>query len=370
VPGTASIREGTLQAILDAAVDAVVLIDHHGLIQAFNRSAERLFGYAAAEVIGRNVAVLMGDADGVQHDQHIARFLESGVPRIIGTGREVQARRKDRTALPVFLTVGVVSDGATPRFLGFVRDLTPEHQAREQQQRLRERLIRASRLAMVGEIAAGIAHEVNQPLTAITNYASASGRLLGASDPDLAEVRSALHEIAAQATRAADTIRRLRRLARGPELRRESTSLNSLIRELTELARTDAARRDVRFELELGEDLPRLNADGGQLQQALLNLLWNALHALGGTNGPKEIRIRTGLSVAERLLEIRVCDNGPGVAPEFVPRLFEPFFTTKAEGTGLGLAMSRTIAEAHGGTLTYQPNTPCGACFVMRLPAD
>ena len=370
MPGAASIREGTLQAIFDAAVDAVVLIDHRGLIQAFNRSAERLFGYAAAEVIGRNVSVLMGDADAAQHDQHIARFLESGVPHIIGTGREVLARRKDGAALPIFLSVGVMPDGATPRFLGFVRDLTPEHQAHDQQQRLRERLIRASRLAMVGEIASGIAHEVNQPLTAISNYAWASERLLGASDPDLAEVRTALHEIAAQATRAADTIRRLRRLARGPELRRESTSLSSLIRELTELARTDAARHDVRFELELAEDLPRLNADGGQLQQALLNLLWNALHALSGAKGPKEIRLRTRLSPAEREIEIQVCDNGPGVPPEAVPRLFEPFFTTKAEGTGLGLAMSRTIAEAHGGTLTYRPNTPGGACFVMRLPVD
>ena len=370
MPGTASIHEGTLQAIFDAAVDGVVLIDHRGLIQAFNRSAERLFGYAAAEVIGCNVSVLMGDPDRVQHDQHIARFLETGVPRIIGRGREVLARRKDGAALPVFLSVGVVPDGANPRFLGFVRDLTPEHQAREQQQRLRERLIRASRLAMVGEIAAGIAHEVNQPLTAITNYAWASERLLGASDPDLAEVRSALHEISAQATRAAHTIRRLRRLARGPELRRESTSLDALIRELLALARSDAARHDVRFELELEANLPRLNADDGQVQQALLNLLWNALHALSGLTSPKEIRIRAHLRSADREVEIRVCDNGPGVPPEVVPRLFEPFFTTKAEGTGLGLAMSRTIAEAHGGSLTYEPNTPRGACFVMRLPAD
>jgi two-component system, LuxR family, sensor kinase FixL len=370
VPGAASIHEGTLQAIFEAAVDGVVLIDHRGLIQAFNRSAERLFGYAAAEVIGRNVAVLMGDVDGAQHDQHIARFLESGVAHIIGTGREVLARRKDGAALPVFLSVGVVPDGATPRFLGFVRDLTPEHQAREQQQRLRERLMPASRLAMLGEITAGIAHEVNQPLTAITNYAWASERLLGASDPDLAEVRNALHEIAAQATRAADTIRRLRRVAHGAELRRESTSLNSLIRELAELARSDAAPHDVRYQLELADDLPRLNADGGQVQQALLNLLWNALHALRGSMGSKEIRVRTRLNRAEREVEIQVCDNGPGVPPELVLRLFEPFFTTKPEGTGLGLAMSRTIAEAHGGTLTYQPNTPCGACFLMRLPAD
>jgi len=366
-----TVREQALEAILDAAVDAVVLIDHRGLIQAFNRSAERLFGYTAAEVLGRNVSILMSDADGAQHDVHIARYLETGVPHIIGRGREVLARRKGGAAFPVFLSVGVVPDGATPRFLGFVRDLTPEHEAREQQQRLRERLILASRLAMVGEIATGIAHEVNQPLAAITNYAWASQRLLRESEPDIAEVRTALQEIGIQATRAADIIRRLRLLARGPQMRRELTSANLLVLELAQLARSDATRHDVRYELELAEHLPPVNLDANQIQQALLNLLWNALHALSDatTNGPKQIRIRTRLN-GERQVEIEVCDNGPGVAAELAPRLFEPFFTTKPEGTGLGLAMSRTIAEAHGGTLSYRANSPEGACFLMRLPID
>src|SRR5262249_1440744 len=193
--GVPTVREQALEAILAAAVDGVVLLDHRGLIQAFNHSAERLFGYTAAEVLGRNIGILMSDADGAQHGDYIARYLESGVPHIIGRGREVLARRKGGAAFPIFLSVGVVPDGTTPQFLGFVRDLTPEHDAREQQQRLRERLVLASRLAMVGEIAAGIAHEVNQPLAAITNYAWASQRLLGASAPDIAEVCTALQEI-------------------------------------------------------------------------------------------------------------------------------------------------------------------------------
>jgi C4-dicarboxylate-specific signal transduction histidine kinase len=293
------------------------------------------------------------------------------VPHIIGRGREVLARRKGGAVFPIFLSVGVVPDGETPQFLGFVRDLTPEHDAREQQQRLRERLILASRLAMVGEIAAGIAHEVNQPLAAITNYAWASQRLLGASAPDIAEVRAALKEIGTQASRAADIIRRLRLLARGAQMQRELTSANSLVLELAQLARSDATRHDVRYELELAENLPPLNLDADQIQQALLNLLWNALHALSAAtaNRPKEIRIRTQLN-GEGQVEIEVCDNGPGVPPDIAPRLFEPFFTTKPEGTGLGLAMSRTIAEAHGGTLTYRENSPHGACFVMRLTSE
>jgi two-component system sensor kinase FixL len=369
VPAKASVREQALQAILDAAVDGVVVIDHQGLIKAFSRSAERIFGYGAAEVLGRNVGILMTDADRAEHDQHIRRYLESGVPHIIGRGREVTAQRKGGARFPVFLSVGVLRQGSTPQFLGFIHDLTAEREAREQQQLLRERLILVSRLAMVGEIAAGIAHEVNQPLAAITNYAWACQRLLAVSDPDIAEVRAALQEIGAQTVRAAEIIRRLRRLARAAEMRREAVSVNALVSELAELARSEAARQEVHYELELGTDLPLLNIDGSQIQQALLNLLWNAVHALEGrTMNPRRVHIRTR-TTPERQVEIEVCDNGPGVPLDLAPRLFEPFFTTKEHGTGLGLAMSRTIAEAHGGTLSFHPNLQGGACFVMRLPA-
>ncbi|HVN46841.1 MAG TPA: PAS domain S-box protein [Steroidobacteraceae bacterium] len=366
----ATVREPALQAILDAAVDGVVLIDHRGVIQAFNRAAERLFGWSSAEAIGRNVGILMSEAERAGHDEHIARYLKTGEPHIIGRGREVMAQRKGGGSFPVFLSVGVVPGGATPQFLGFVHDLSPEREAQEQQQLLRERLILVSRLAMVGEIASGIAHEVNQPLAAITNYAWACQRLLGTSAPDLGEVRSALQEIGTQAVRAADTIRRLRQIARSPETRREPTSVNALITAITELTRADAARHGVRCELELAERLPPLNLDGTQIQQALLNLLWNALQALSGSSErPREIRISTALG-ANHEVEITLCDNGGGVSPEVAERLFEPFFTTKPEGTGLGLAMSRRIAQLHGGTLSYRANSPAGACFIMRLPVD
>jgi two-component system sensor kinase FixL len=365
-----TVREEAVQAILAAAVDGVVLIDHRGMIKAFNRSAERLFGYAASEVLGRNVALLMTGTDAAQHDEHIARYLASGVSHIIGRGREVSAQRKGGAIFPIFLSVGVLPEGATPQFLGFIRDLSPEREARVQQQQLRERLILASRLAMVGEIAAGIAHEVNQPLAAISNYASASQRLLAVSDPEIGEVCNALREIGTQAVRAADIIRRLRRLAHGPEMRREHSSINALVSEIAELARSDAARHHVHFQLDLAADLPELDIDSNQIQQALLSLLWNAVHALDASAiRPKQVRISTRLT-PERLVEIDICDNGPGVSSVIVPRLFEPFFTTKPDGTGLGLATSRTIAEAHGGTLQYRANSPAGACFAMRLPAS
>jgi two-component system, LuxR family, sensor kinase FixL len=262
----------------------------------------------------------------------------------------------------------VLPNGTTPRFLGFIRDLTPEREAQAQQQQLRERLILVSRLAMVGEIAAGIAHEVNQPLAAISNYASASARLLAAGDPDIGEVQLALREIGTQAVRAGEIIRRLRRLARSPQMRRERVDINALVSEIAELARSDATRRDVNFELELAPELPPLDIDAGQIQQALLNLLWNALQALDASPiRPRQLRIATRLT-PQGPVAIDICDNGPGVPPEVVPRLFEPFFSTKPDGTGLGLPMSRTIAESHGGTLHYRPHEPSGACFVLHLP--
>src|ERR1700704_1473130 len=357
-----------LHALLDAAVDGIIVIDHLGRIQAFNRSAERLFGYQAREVLDRNVNVLMTEPDRIAHEGHLARYVATRVPHVIGNGRAVSARRKDGSVFAAFLSVGAVTDSEPPRFVGFVHEMTPRRQGEEQARRLQERVWHVSRLATVGEMASGIAHELNQPLAAIANYAQACDRLLGRPDADLGEVQGALKEIATQAVRAGDMIRRLRSLARQHVGRPEPTEINVLITELTDLVRSDAQAHDVQYRLELGDGLPRLEGHRTPIQHVILSLVRNAIESLAETaEKPREIVVRTSRT-HDGEVEVSVSDSGPGVSSSVAPRLFDPFCTSNPASTGLGLAISRTIIAEHGGTLDYRPNVPVGACFTLRLP--
>ncbi len=234
--------------------------------------------------------------------------------------------------------------------------------------RLQERLMHVSRLAAVGEMAAGVAHELNQPLAAVANYAQACERLLGMPDADLEEVRDALRQITAQAVRAGDIISRLRGLTRARESLGELTDVNALIFELADLIESDARLHESTCRFEFTEGLAPLTLDRAQIQQVVFTLVRNALEALDERPlGAREVVIATARTAdGDVLIEVR--DNGPGISPEIAQRLFDPFCTTKTAGTGLGLASSRTIARAHGGTLEHRPNTPDGACFLLRLP--
>ena len=359
-----------LKALLDAAVDGIVLIDHRGIIQVFNRAAEGLFGVAAAEVIGRNVTVLMTENDGGLHDEHLKKYMDTGVPQIIGRGREVIARRKDGSTFPAFLSVGVVEGSEPTRFVGLIQDLSDRRWAEEEARRLQERLWQVSRLATMGEMASGIAHELNQPLAAIANYSQACDRLLGQPDADIAEIREALREITGQAVRAGEIIRKLRGLATHSDSESEPTNMNRLILELADLVRSSTKVHDIQCDLDLGHDLPDLKIQPAEIQQVILNLVRNAIESFPSDgSGARRIVIRTA-STGEGDIEVSVSDNGPGVASDIAPCLFEPFCSSKDKSAGLGLAISRTIIARHGGTLKYQPNHPIGACFIVRLPCS
>jgi two-component system, LuxR family, sensor kinase FixL len=373
-----------IQALLDAAVDAVVIIDHRGTISVFNRSAERLFGYRAEEVVGQNANVLMPAPTREEHDGYLDRYARTGIPHISGVGREVEGRRKDGSRFPAFLSVGRVADSDPPRFVGFVRDVTTERLAlatiqaerdqavsrrREEQEarRLQERLTHVSRMATMGEMAAGIAHELNQPLSAIATYARACERFLKSAQPDLPETLSSLAEISAEAMRAGEMIRRLRQLVSSHASEQSPTQINELVRDLGVLMQADARVHRTQIDFDLAPTLPLVRADRPQLQQMVLSLVRNAIEALAeaGTTGRK-IVVRTARLPNGRI-ELSVSDNGPGIAADMVDRLFMPFVTTKASGTGLGLAIGQTIAQAHGGTLAYRANDPAGACFYARF---
>ena len=231
-----------------------------------------------------------------------------------------------------------------------------------------DRLTRVARLATLGEMASGIAHELNQPLTAIATFARACDHYLDSPSPDLAELREAVREIASEAFRAGETIRRLRNMVRGDTDQRVALDVNNLIEEMRTLLVADARLHGTDLDIALPHDLPQVSANGVQLQQVVLNLARNAFEALQDSP-PGDRRVAITAEAAHGDVEIRVSDNGPGIAPLIEDRLFDPFASTKGGGTGLGLAMSRTIVKSHGGTIGTRQTKPRGATFYVRLPA-
>ena len=358
-----------LQAVLDAAVEAVILIDENGVIETFNRSAERLFGWTAAEVIGKNVSLLMEGADRAGHDGYLKRFLNTGEAKIIGIGREVPARRRDGSVFPAMLAVGEVQQSNPRRFVGFLHDITQRRQAEEAARQSEARLNHFARLSTMGEMAAGLAHEINQPLTAIATFSQAATRMLarpeGIEREDLSE---ALDQITAQALRAGEVIRRLRAFVKNREVRHERVDCRRVVEDSRLLLEADARSNNVQLRLQVADSLPPITADPVQLQQVLINLVRNAIEASIDVPGAhREVVVSAKLDGAG-MVEVAVADHGHGLSPEAAERLFHPFFTTKPSGTGLGLVISSSIIRAHHGRLAYR-STPGGGCtFFFTLP--
>ncbi|MBU6498471.1 MAG: PAS domain S-box protein [Rhodospirillales bacterium] len=356
-------REALLQSILDTVPDGLVLIDQHGRVQSFSAAAQRMFGYAAAEVVGRDVSLLMPADQAAAHGGYLAHYLATGEKRIIGTARTVVARRKDGRTFPVELHVSDVAVGGNHSFVGFVRDLTERQNRDRRLAELQSELIHVSRLSELGQMVSALAHEVNQPLTAITNYASGIRRMLGPDSPPA--MATAFEKLAAQAARARDIVQSLRGLVKKEARAPQEENLETMILETSSLALIGAGRA-VGLKLRVAADATRALVDKVQIQQVLLNLMRNAVEAMAGAE------IRT-LTVATRRvrdrIEIMVSDTGPGLPRSVQERLFQPFVTTKAEGLGVGLSICRTIVQAHGGELSAGPAEGGGAEFRFTLPA-
>jgi two-component system sensor kinase FixL len=356
-----------LRSILDTVPDAIVVIDAQGLTQSFSPAAERLFGYESAEVVGRNVCVLMPTPYREAHDGYIERYLRTGERRIIGIGRVVTGRRKDGEIFPMELQVGEFTFAGSRYFTGFMRDLTERQEAERRIQNLQAELMHASRLSVMGQMASTMAHELNQPLTAVVNYLEA-GRQLLPTGPGVPEpVGEMMEKAIAQAHRAGDVIRRLRGFVSKGETDRRIHNLNQLVEETLALALLGARQRGVRTSLELDDKLPPVLVDQVQIQQVVLNLVRNAIEAMEQVER-RELAISTRAIAQQGITEIVVADTGPGIAPELADRLFQPFVTTKATGMGLGLSICREIVEAHHGRLTAAPASPGGAVFRITLP--
>jgi two-component system, LuxR family, sensor kinase FixL len=362
-------REAHLQSVLDTVPDAMIVIDTRGVMQSFSATAEKLFGYTPAEAIGRNVSILMPEPYAAQHDGYLARYLATGERRIIGLGRLVVGQRKDGSTFPMELAVGEMRLGDRRFFTGFVRDTTERQEAQQRLQDLQAELIFMSRFTALGEMASTLAHELNQPLTAVASYLNGARRLFDRGRPeDRDQIRQAMDSAADQALRAGQIIKRLREFVARGESERHAEDLRRLIEEASALALVGVKETGIRVTYKFDPRVGLVMVDRIQIQQVILNLMRNALEAMVEAGGRKEMHISTG-PLEGNMIEVAVADTGPGIAPEIMARLFQPFVTSKPQGMGVGLSISRTIIEAHGGTLMAEPAPGGGTIFRMTLRA-
>lgn len=360
-------REDHLRSILDTIPDAMVVIDDHGIIQRFSTAAERLFGYSKPEAIGQNVSILMPEPDRSRHDGYLARYLSTGEKHIIGIGRIVTGQRRCGSTFPMHLSVGEMQPGGERHFTGFVRDLTEHQQTQEKLQELQSELVHVSRLSAMGEMASALAHELNQPLAAISNYMKGSRRLLaGSPDPNASKITTALDRAGDQAIRAGQIIRRLRDFVSRRESEKRVESLAKLMEEAGALGLSGAREQNVTLHFALDPECDQILVDRVQIQQVLVNIFRNALEAMA--ESPKREIAASSTKASDDMIELSVADTGHGFSELAAPNLFQTFFTTKETGMGVGLSISRSIVEAHGGRMWAETNNSGGATFRLTLP--
>ncbi|MCW5691728.1 MAG: PAS domain S-box protein [Pseudolabrys sp.] len=361
-------REAHLQSILDTIPEAMIVIDERGAMQSFSSAAERLFGYRAADVIGKNVKMLMPQPYRDNHDGYLHRYRDTGERRIIGIGRVVVGQRMDGSTFPMELAVGEMRSSDRRFFTGFIRDLTERQQTEQRLQELQSELVHISRLTAMGEMASTLAHELNQPLAAISNYLNGSQRIIDGDGTDkLPMLRDALSKASEQAGRAGHIIRRLRDFVARGESDRRVESITKLVEEASALALVGVKDRGIRVQFKFDPQVDLVLADRVQVQQVLLNLIRNAMDAM--EEAPTRDLTISIMPDGLALVRVSVADTGSGIAPEIAEHLFQPFMTTKRQGMGVGLSISRTIIEAHGGRIWAEPNPRGGTTFNFTLAA-
>jgi two-component system sensor kinase FixL len=354
--------EDRFQMAIEAAPVAMILLDHQSRITLVNSQVERLFGYERRELLGQPIEVLLPDSR--QHPNQ-GDFFTKPQAHSMGEGRELAGRRKDATKLPVEIGLSPIQADSGMFVLASVVDVSERRQVEEQ----RRELTHLSRVAILGELSGALAHELNQPLTAILSNAQAAQRLLAREPLDLTEVREILADIVAEDKRAGEVIRRLRALLKKGETQLQALDLNTVTSEVLDLAHADFVTRGVIVSSNLTADLPAVRGDRVQLQQVVLNLIVNACDAMI-VSAPSERKLRIAATPnGNGMVQLSIADSGCGIPAEKPERLFQPFFTTKEQGMGLGLAICRSIVAAHGGQLWAVNNPDRGATFCLTLPA-
>jgi two-component system, LuxR family, sensor kinase FixL len=364
-----TVSQARLSSVLDTAVDGILVIDESATILVYNRACERLFGYRPEQTLGQNVRMIMPDEYGDRHDTYMSNYMSSGVRKIIGIGREVRARHADGTEFAVELSVGEAKTPDGRQFVGIIRDLRPRKEAERRVNELQADLLHMARVSAMDEMGAALAHELNQPLTAIMLYLQAAVRAVrkarDASEwPDDA-FQSVLNKAVHEAERAGNIISRMRQFVEKREPQRREVNLNAVVDEAAELTLL-GLRSPVRATRRYADNLPAAIVDPVQIQQIVVNLIRNALEAV--KDRPEAAIVIETAREGESLV-VSISDNGPGISAAVLPTLFKAFSTSKRTGMGLGLSISRTIAQNHGGDLAVDPGGQGeGACFRLLLP--
>lgn len=359
------------RAILDTAIDGIVTISENGLIESFNRAAERMFGYSADELVGRNVSLLMPEPYRTQHDSFLANYLRTGNPRVIGFGREVSGLRRDGSIFPMDLSVGEVHLPGRRLFTGILRDISDRKAAENEARRRLNELAHVTRVASMADLASGLAHEVNQPLTAIMGHARACLRRLESVQDPSQPIVDSLRHIVRQTERAAEVTDRIRRFVHKQDPLFQRLNLNELIEDVLELLHHETVEQSVAVSTDLTDGLPAVYIDRVQIEQVVFNLARNAIEAMMHVEAnARELRIASSLGEMhdQPMVSLSIQDSGPGFADGQAEQLFEPFYTTKHSGLGQGLSICKSILERHGGCIEAIPKPGSGAVFTCHLP--
>ncbi len=364
-------REAKLNSILNASIEGIIVIDHGGTIVSVNAAVENIFGFTAEDLIGNSASLLMPMDMGDKKELYLQKYLRILIPKTLGQIREVEGLRKDGSLVPLDITIAEFPLDGVQYFSGIVRDVSARKLQEQQEKEHLEKLAHVTRLGLMGEMASGIAHEVNQPLSAVVNYSQVCLRMLQNESPDLEKIRDIMQKANQQALKAGQIIHNMREFVKPRKIHRSTVDINELIYDAISLFEPDFKQHLIIMRFELTKSVPNVFIDRVQIEQVILNLIRNSIDALKELPQftQRHLSIETSLNHLN-YVEIRIKDNGPGLTPLQKDKILTPFFTTKTNGMGMGLSISRSLIESHHGTLHFNSKEDKGTTFYFTLPTE